>query len=230
MSLTVSQFWYIVNSVWAPRMSYHMLLGGAITVAPLVGTFIRQVARTVLRLPFSTPRNVYYDKLNGIGLDSCEVDANVHRMQEMLRILNSPDLPVYHLVVERRETYQINAGLPFNPLELPIRPPAHVRTWEAQVIRFATTPDPPLACVMKWTQPSSVLPKQSNDRRLISITTPHLRHELHRKVKWSGAKKTKVDLLYEHWRCQLVTDNSQHLAVPVGYDRVSAGAVQHQNG
>ncbi|EGZ13878.1 hypothetical protein PHYSODRAFT_303257 [Phytophthora sojae] len=160
------------------RLWYRMILGGAISTAALVDTFIRQVARTVLRLPFSTPRQVFYDQQNGVGLESCELDANVHRMQEALRILNSPELPVYHLLVERLEAYQTHAGLPDNPLVLPVKPPAQVRTWEAQLIRFAASLKPPLRFAVKWTHPPAVRSLRANDRPLIEITPPQLRSVL----------------------------------------------------
>ncbi|EGZ05431.1 hypothetical protein PHYSODRAFT_307718 [Phytophthora sojae] len=236
-----------------------MILGGAISTAGLVDTFIRQVARTVLRLPFLTPRQVFYDQQNGVGLESCELDANVHRMQEALRILNSPELPVYHLLVERLEAYQTHAGLPDNPFVLPVKPPAQVRTWEAQLIRFAASLKPPLRFAVKWAQPPAVRSLRANDRPLIEITPPQLRGvlvavnwnsdcklifvgdlcgvygtslltraELQRKGKWVGAKKARVDQLYEDWKCHLVHEGTLDLRVPVGCQRLPPGVASYQ--
>ncbi|POM74154.1 LOW QUALITY PROTEIN: Hypothetical protein PHPALM_8936 [Phytophthora palmivora] len=257
--LNTSQFRYIVNSVWVPRMRYRMILSGALTVAALVDTFIRQVARTILKLPYSTPRYVYYDKINGIGLICCEHDANIHRLNELLRIINSPELPVYHVLVERPEAYQINAGLADNPLSIPITPPVQVRTWEAQVIRFAATLVPPLQFAACWTQPPGLLSSRSNDRSLISQTPAELhrvlvavnwnstfkltyvgdicqslgdqlltRLELQRKGRWAGAKKAKVDQLYDHWHRQLTLEGTNTLKTPVGCTRISPGAIPYQ--
>ncbi|EGZ13858.1 hypothetical protein PHYSODRAFT_316842 [Phytophthora sojae] len=167
LQISLEQFRYIVNSVWIPRLRYRMVLGGAISVAGMVDTFIRHVARSVLRLPFSTPRYVYYDKLNGIGLANCEREANVHRLQEALRILNTPSLP-------RLEAYQSNAGLTENQLSVPISPPAHIRTWEAQIIRFASKLKPPLRCAVRWTPPPATMSARANDRPLLTITPPSL--------------------------------------------------------
>ncbi|KAI9988220.1 hypothetical protein PInf_024494 [Phytophthora infestans] len=69
-----------------------MVLGGSVDVAAKVDIIIRQVARSVLRLPFNVNTAVFYDKENGLGLESCEADANTYRLVEALRILNSPSL------------------------------------------------------------------------------------------------------------------------------------------
>ncbi|EGZ08820.1 hypothetical protein PHYSODRAFT_318726 [Phytophthora sojae] len=163
--LSLVQFRYIVNSVWIPRLRYP-------------GSIIRQVARSVLRLPHSTPRSVYYDKFNSLGLLSCELDANAHRYNEAVRILNSADLPVYHLLVESPEMYQVNAGLTENPLSAPIKPPVQVTTWAGRIIRFAAAMTPPLKLDCKWKQPPAALAKRSNDRPLLHYTRQELRPKL----------------------------------------------------
>ncbi|OWZ11725.1 hypothetical protein PHMEG_00015212 [Phytophthora megakarya] len=168
--LTLHQFRYVVSSVWVPRLRYRMILGGAIRSSGLFDTFIRQVARSVLRLPHSSPRSIYYDQVNRIGLLSCELDANVHRYQEALRILNTPELLVHHALVESLEVCQVNAGLTDNPLTIPIKRPIHVTTWMAQVIRFAATMKPPLRCECEWKQPTTACPQRSNDKPLMFIT------------------------------------------------------------
>ncbi|GMF40651.1 unnamed protein product [Phytophthora fragariaefolia] len=129
MDLPLAGYRYIVNCIWIPRVRYRMVLGGAIQFAPRIDTFIRQAAREVLRLPYSLPLYVYYDRENGLGLGSCEQDANVYRFQLLLRILNSPHLPVHHLLVEQIEYYQLRAGLTENPFENPIRPPPRMQSW-----------------------------------------------------------------------------------------------------
>ncbi|EGZ14607.1 hypothetical protein PHYSODRAFT_315490 [Phytophthora sojae] len=189
--LSLVQFRYIVNSVWIPRLRYRMVLGGAIGVAGSIDTFIRQVARSVLRLPHSTPRSVYYDKFNGLGLLSCELDANVHRYNEAVRILNSPDLPVYHLLVESLEMYQVNAGLTENPLRVPIKPPVQVTTWAGRIIRFAAAMTPPLKLDCKWKQPPAALAKRSNDRPLLHYTRQELRSKLVA-VNWNTDSKLQL--------------------------------------
>ncbi|OWZ16448.1 LOW QUALITY PROTEIN: hypothetical protein PHMEG_0009758 [Phytophthora megakarya] len=63
------------DTVWVPRLRYRMILGGAFRLSGHFDTFIRQVARSVLRLPHPSPRSIYYDQANGIGLLSCDMDA-----------------------------------------------------------------------------------------------------------------------------------------------------------
>ncbi|OWZ14978.1 hypothetical protein PHMEG_00011461 [Phytophthora megakarya] len=104
---TLQQFRYVVNSVWVPRIRYRMILGGAYRSSGLFDTFIRQVSRSVLRLAHPSPTSIYYDQSNGVGLLICEPGVNVHRYQEALRILNTPELPVHHALVESLEAYQV---------------------------------------------------------------------------------------------------------------------------
>ncbi|GMF61120.1 unnamed protein product [Phytophthora fragariaefolia] len=146
MYLYLAGFRCIVNCIWIQRVRYRMVLGGAIPFAPRIDTFISQAAREVLRLSYSLPLYVYYDRENGLGLGSCEQDANGYRFQLLLRILNSSHLPVHHLMVEQIEYYQPWAGLTENPFENPIRPPPRVQSWVAQTIRYAAGLDPPIHC------------------------------------------------------------------------------------
>ncbi|OWY95123.1 hypothetical protein PHMEG_00034956 [Phytophthora megakarya] len=97
-------------------------------------------------------------------------DANVHRYQEAQRILNTPELPVHHSLVESLEAYQVNAGLTKNSLTVPNKPPIHVTTWIAQVIRFAASMKPPLRCECDWMQPTTACSQRSNDKPLMFIT------------------------------------------------------------
>lgn len=72
-------------------------------MAKKVDKFIRQVAQSVLRLPRYLHTSVYYYKVNRLGLESCVSDANNHRLVEALFVLDTPELPVYHLIAERLE-------------------------------------------------------------------------------------------------------------------------------
>ncbi|OWZ19935.1 hypothetical protein PHMEG_0005727 [Phytophthora megakarya] len=183
LSLSLPEFRYVVNHIWIPRFRYRMLLGGAIKMAARVDVFIRQVARSVLKLPYYLPTAVYYDKGNGLGLESCEADANINRLVEALRILNTPELPVYHLLVERLEAYQIRAGLTDNPLCKPIAPPGTVTTWIAQVLRYAAALEPPLTMAIRWVQPRNARSERLNDRALMDLT-PSEHHTTLLSINW----------------------------------------------
>ncbi|OWZ10658.1 LOW QUALITY PROTEIN: hypothetical protein PHMEG_00016457 [Phytophthora megakarya] len=82
------------------------------------------VARTVLRLP-------------------CYLHMEV--------VLNTPQLPVYHLLVERLEAYQVRAKLTDNPLRRPIRPPSAAQSWTTQLVCYAASFEPPLALAITST-------------------------------------------------------------------------------
>ncbi|OWZ06142.1 hypothetical protein PHMEG_00021650 [Phytophthora megakarya] len=235
---------YVVNSVWVPRLRYRMILGG------LFDTFIRQVARSVLRLPHPSPRSIYYDQANGIELNSCELDANVHRHREALRILNTPELPLHHALVESLEAYQ-------NLLTVPIKLPIRVTTWIAQVIRFAAAIKPPLRCVCKWKQPTTACSERFKSLIFITLITLqagivatnwnsqfYLRFVgyistkfgarlltqvgLCRKRKRKGAKRGNVDTLYAKWKTVLTTEDSLMLRDPVEWVKVPVGIVPYQ--
>ncbi|KAF4044645.1 hypothetical protein GN244_ATG02872 [Phytophthora infestans] len=172
LGLSLPEFRYVVSHIWIPRLRYRMVLGGSVDVAAKVDIFIRQVARSVLRLPFNVNTAVFYDKENGLGLESCEADANTYRLVEALRILNSLSLPVRHVLTECLEAYQTRAGLTRHPLAYPIAPPRGARSWTAQLIRHAASFDPPLTMAVEWTQPLQTRSSRSNDRPLIDYTPP----------------------------------------------------------
>lgn len=169
LQLSFEEYRYIVNKIWIPR--HHVVLSGAIKLAKRFDVFIRQVTRSVLRLPHATPEWVFYDMVNGIGLISCESDANIHRFQLALRILNTPSLPVYHLLMESVEHYQYQAGQADNPFEVPVPPPKHVTTWIAQILRFITGCHTPILMLVAWNQPARIKSNRPNDRSLITATS-----------------------------------------------------------
>ncbi|KAF4031001.1 hypothetical protein GN244_ATG17093 [Phytophthora infestans] len=167
-----------------------MVLGGSVDVAAKVDIFIRQVARSVLRLPFNVNTAVFYDKANGLGLESCEADANTYRLVEALRILNSPSLSVRHVLTKFLEAYQTRAGLTRHPLAYPIAPPRGARSWTAQLIRHAASFDPPLTMAVEWTQPLQTRSSRSNDRPLIDYTPPEQQCSLVA-INWKAAFKLR---------------------------------------
>ncbi|KAF4034967.1 hypothetical protein GN244_ATG13082 [Phytophthora infestans] len=167
-----------------------MVLGGSVDVAAKVNILIRQVARSVLRLPFNVNTAVFYDKENGLGLESCESDANTYRLVEALRILNSPSLPVRHVLTECLEAYQTRAGLTRHPLAYSIAPPRGARSWTAQLIRHAASFDPPLTIAVEWTQLLQTRSSRSNDRPLIDYTPPEQQCSLVA-INWKAAFKLR---------------------------------------
>ncbi|KAF4032710.1 hypothetical protein GN244_ATG15436 [Phytophthora infestans] len=190
LGLSLPGLRYVVIHIWIPRLRYRMVLGGFVDVAAKVDIFIRQVARSVLRLPLNVNTAVFYDKENGLGLENCEADANTYHLVEALRILNSPSLPVRHLLIECLKAYQTRAGLTWHPLTYPITPPRGARSWTAQLIRHAASFDPPLTMAVEWTQPLQSRSSRSNDRPLIDYTPSEQQCSLVA-INWKAAFKLR---------------------------------------
>ncbi|EGZ19572.1 hypothetical protein PHYSODRAFT_312692 [Phytophthora sojae] len=161
-----SQWAASISPTWAKLLRYRMILSDATHLAANMDVFIRQAARNVLRLPYTTPRRVFYDAMNGLGLINCEQDTSIERFNAALRILNDSELRVHHVLVEQLERYQERAGLTENPLVQPVRPPNHVRTWTASLMKYAAGMNPPLQLSIVWTSPPATMSKRGNDRCL----------------------------------------------------------------
>ncbi|OWZ20934.1 hypothetical protein PHMEG_0004610 [Phytophthora megakarya] len=216
-----------------------MIRGGAIRSSEHFDTFMRQVVWPVLRWPHSLPRSIYYDQVNGIGLLSCELDANVHQYQEALRLLNTAKLPEHHQLVESLEAYQVNAGLTDNPLTVPIKPPIHVTTRIAQVIRFA-------AAISLHYDPTTACSQWANDKPLMFITPIALQTGLDAtnwnyqfklrsrlgldcslKINCVGKESGKVPN-GETLICCTIKEGSPNNRSPVGWMKVPVGIAPYQ--
>ncbi|OWY99465.1 hypothetical protein PHMEG_00029526 [Phytophthora megakarya] len=242
MHLSLPEFRYVVNRVWVPRLRYRLTLGGALRMANALDVFIRQTARSVLRLPHALPTSTFYDTNNGLGLQSCEVDANIQRYQAALRILNDQNLPVHHVLLEAMGYYQIRAGLVDQPLNEPVSSPAKVQIWLANIIRYAVTRTQPINIIAKWNSPLETQPERAIDRSLFQVTSDDMRADLvyvnwysaHKlryisaQTGYSPAQLTKFNNLYDGWRQTLGNHGSNQLVVPVGCSPIDPGKAGFQ--
>ncbi|OWY98145.1 hypothetical protein PHMEG_00031160 [Phytophthora megakarya] len=160
--LTAAQLQYVVNSVWIPRMQYRTQLGTSLKAAHQVDKLVRHVARNVLKLPYGTPREIFHDTTQGIGLTSFVDACNVSRVQLALRVHNSPHISAYHLLVESLEMYQVLAGLTGHPLEFLLEPPSHLQGWIHQTLRAAARLG--VKASVEWTNPAQCVSERPNDR------------------------------------------------------------------
>ncbi|EGZ11184.1 hypothetical protein PHYSODRAFT_318057 [Phytophthora sojae] len=145
----------VTNSsiLWLPRVQYRTQLNTSHKIAKHVDILIRRVAKHVLKLPHSTPKDVFHNETQGLGLASFEDMCNVARAQLAIRVMNSPHLSAYHLLTEAFEMYQIQSGLTCHPLQMPMDPPQPPPNL-SEPDYFATTSSTPTKCAMLETSPT----------------------------------------------------------------------------
>ncbi|KAI9990925.1 hypothetical protein PInf_018542 [Phytophthora infestans] len=189
-------------------------------VVPKVDIFIRQVARSVLRLPFNVNTAVFYDKANGLGLESCEADANTYRLVEALRILNSPSLslirhaasfdPPLTMAVEWTQPLQTRSS----------------RSNDRPLIDY-TPPEQQCSLVaINWKAAFKL--RYVGDISNVSGTQIMKLPELMRKGHWSGNDRITLESMNDHWVEVLTRPDTNRLRSPVGCTPVELGSTPFQ--
>ncbi|EGZ06668.1 hypothetical protein PHYSODRAFT_306861 [Phytophthora sojae] len=153
LQLTHDQLQYIVNHVWLPRVQYRAQLNTSHKIAKHVDILIRRVAKHVLKLPHSTPKDVFHDETRGLGLASFEDMCNVARAQLAIRVMNSPHLSAYHLLTEAFEI--------------------HLQRWIHQTIRAVVAVGSKVD--VTWENPQACTTNRPNDRPICNELTEDLR-------------------------------------------------------
>ncbi|EGZ23261.1 hypothetical protein PHYSODRAFT_295736 [Phytophthora sojae] len=85
LQLSHRQLQYIVNHGWLPRVQYRTQLNVSHKVAKHIDILVRRTAEQVLRLLHNTPKAVFHDHNQGLGLASFEDMSNVARIELTLR-------------------------------------------------------------------------------------------------------------------------------------------------
>jgi hypothetical protein len=160
--ITAQELRYIVNHVWIPWVQYRMQLNSSLKIAEHIDKVIRETAKHTLRLPHGLPLAVCHDTFQGLGLRSCVDACTTARVQLALRVLDTPHVPAYHLLVEALEDYQARAGLTENPIAHAIAPPSHLQQWVRQTIRAAAKLG--ISVHTAWRNPAKCCTSRPNDR------------------------------------------------------------------
>ncbi|OWZ12523.1 LOW QUALITY PROTEIN: hypothetical protein PHMEG_00014304 [Phytophthora megakarya] len=170
--------------------------------------FHAYVVRSILKLPYYLPTAVYYDKGNGLGLESCEADANINR-PPYLEHIRAPSVSP-----SRGPSGSIpnSCRVKDNPLCKPIAPPVTVTTWIAQVLRYAAALEPPLTMTIRGDFKPRYVGDISSDMRtqILPLVTMML------SCKWDRKPRAQVEFLYNLWRTALVIPTTNYLQIPVG--------------
>ncbi|GMF37344.1 unnamed protein product [Phytophthora fragariaefolia] len=162
--VSVDQLRYIVNHVWVPRVQYRTQLRTSLKVVQPFDKLVRHIARRVLRLPKSTPSELFHDVTQGIGLRCFEDMCTTARFQLALQVINNQHTPTHHLLVEALEESQIESVLTTHPLECPIKPLSHLQGWVHQIILVAAYLGVKVAD--EWNNPDDCKSQRPNDRSM----------------------------------------------------------------
>ncbi|OWZ14019.1 hypothetical protein PHMEG_00012560 [Phytophthora megakarya] len=257
LRLTHDQLRYIVNHVWLPRIQYRTQLNSSHKIVKHVDAMIRRVARHTLRLPYCTPRVIFYDVNQGLGLAKFEDMCNVARVELVLRVMNSKHLPAFHLLMEAFEMYQTAAGLTHHPLQYAIDPPSHLQRWIHLTIRAVVALE--VALDVDWNNPPACRSTRPNDRSIwkdiplgvrgqllrYNLKYPHkvryvgdianergtrMLHPstLESKHRWSRAQLREYKILENELKPVLCRDGSRELITPLGRTPIETSSLQVQ--
>lgn len=117
-------------------MMYRTHLNASLKAAQHVDKLERHVARSVIKLPYGTPKDLFHGHAQGIGLTSFVDACNVPRIQVALRVHNSPHIPAYHRLQNVPDTSRAHQP-PARAAARAPPPPSYVQTWMHQTIRAA---------------------------------------------------------------------------------------------
>ncbi|GMF16624.1 unnamed protein product [Phytophthora fragariaefolia] len=146
------------------------------------------------------PRLKYRMKLSGAIRLASDMDTFIRQVARTL--------PVYHVLMELLEAYQIRAGLVTNPFIRPIPPPVKEHSWVIEVIRHLAAIPNQINMVFESTSPPSCESSRSNDRSLVDATRPDLRETLVALNWYSAYKLQHVGDLCNEWGTRLLSQQA----------------------